>query len=402
MPRRPTVIVVLAGLYILSPILILAQNLILNRLPLLGTSGILSRLSPYDIVILFLYAVAGLVIYSMKRWGWYFFLVLSFILISYNVFVFAIRPVYTPLVMIAYNIALTVIASLFFRKHVIAPYFNPRIRWWENDLRFAIDIRARISEDGKTDEGMIWDISESGCLIVLHQEIPLGKGYNIDLRCLDKSVSLRGRSMRKDSTTVAGKDAFGFMFVEKDGQQKRDLSKLIGTLERGGCRNKNRVRSPSAAKTGASTWKKTARRFRLNPFASLQTGSESTAAEILDISRRGMLFAVEEELDIQLAGTMRFSVFGRDFKLTGRLHRKADSDGRRAFAIVFDDSIERRHLSRLVKAIKRMGGIPRKSRPLPEDTIDDLVAKTPYTVVLLLRKLTSPAVNIWRRLRKTS
>jgi len=84
------------------------------------------------------YPLGALAVFSVKRWGWYLFLGCSAILIGYNLFVFILSPRYNILLLVLFNLALSVVAGVLFRKHVIAPYFNPRLRWWATEPRYKI------------------------------------------------------------------------------------------------------------------------------------------------------------------------------------------------------------------------------------------------------------------------
>ena len=144
-PRKPLIIILISLCFFISPVFILLQASILTLTPVIGPYNIFSKLSPHDVFILCLYPLCAAAVFSVRRWGWYVFLAASVYLVAANIITFALRPHYHVLSLIIYNLILTVAAGIFFRRDVIAPYFNPPLRWWEQPKRFGVDMFFEIT-----------------------------------------------------------------------------------------------------------------------------------------------------------------------------------------------------------------------------------------------------------------
>ena len=101
---------------------------------------------------------------------------------------YILNPRYNLFILILFNVILAIVAGIFFRKHIIAPYFNPRLRWWEAEPRYKIDIHAEIITGNAGLTGEILDISQSGFFMSLAQDITIGKTYTFNLKCMKHPV----------------------------------------------------------------------------------------------------------------------------------------------------------------------------------------------------------------------
>ena len=138
--KRPKSIMFFSILLLLSPALTVAANAYINMVPLWGAGNIFSRLLPTDLIILFIYPVAAFSVFSVRRTGWWIFIVSALLIMAYNIAAYVRNPMISLFGMILFNLAILAVAGFFFRKHIIAPYFNPRLRWWEQASRYDIEL----------------------------------------------------------------------------------------------------------------------------------------------------------------------------------------------------------------------------------------------------------------------
>jgi c-di-GMP-binding flagellar brake protein YcgR len=366
----------------------------MNRIPLVGPYNIFTRLFITDIIILFIYPISAAALYSVKKWGWYLFLGCVLILIGYNIFVYFHNPRYNLSMLIIFNVILAIVAGIFFRKHVIAPYFNPRLRWWETKPRFKIDIHADLMLDEQIRSGDILDLSMSGFFMAFENTLSLGQVYTFDLKCLKRSVKVTGRVMRK-STEKEGYDGFGIMFVRLTENEKTGINSIIKDLEKGGLRDSSRDRAASAGYTeepGPELHpKKTASRYTLAHDAVLSSGNNTINCRLLDISKNGCLITAEQAISAKQIYKMNIRCMNLEIEIDSRLQRKAEPYGTKGYAMEFVDiSKEKRHsLNILIQTLKKMGAKNRleESTPLPDAEIEKTISGTPYRIVLFFRKL---------------
>ena len=391
MPRRPFIITLLTIGYVVSPLFILFQGSLVHQLPVLGPQGLLSRLFFTDIIILCFYPISAAAIFSVRKWGWYLFIGSAVVLISYNVYVFSLSPRYNLFLLILYNIAIAVVAGIFFRKHVIAPYFNPRLRWWETEPRFSITIYLDIHRDTTSIRGELLDISMSGCFVSAADHLRTGQVCQMTLHCMQRQVDIAGRLLRSVSLE-ANLMGYGIMFVKMSAVQEDELRGIIGILERGGLRNMKRdvEQERTGAEAAARVPKKTAPRYLVSHSAFLIQDDVRYPCTIIDISKHGCLVATESDLTVNARYGMRIRCMKNELTVQARIERKTSLHGMTGFGVAFVDlSGPRTHeLRKIIHTLKRIGSQNRTktASPVPERVIDEGVRNTPYRMVLFLSR----------------
>ena len=394
MPKRPLIITIIALCYLLSPAAILLQTSLVHHIPLFGPRNIFDRLFFTDVIVLALYPLCAAGVFSVRKWGWYLFLSCSLLLIGYNIVVYLLNPRYSLILLIIYNVGLAVIAGIFFRKHVIAPYFNPRLRWWETEARLKFDIYAELTLGGKRIRGEILDISNTGCLVAFPREIKLGTIHTLSLRCLRHFVQLQGKVMRKSSSDEEG-DFYGIMFVKLTPFARSALEALIGELEKSGFRDQHREQMTSREKAHekrtVSRIQDTAPRYTVEHTAILKREGEIIHCQLLDLSAHGCFVKTNHEISENSLYRLTLRCMKYEAELNGRIEWVSDLDGQHGYGIMFVNvtKSEQKNVSMILHLLKHAGVQDRLSdaRPVSEDTIERSVSSTPYRAIIFLRKL---------------
>ena len=232
MKKRPLSIVIITIVYFLEPVGNLMQAAFINNLPFLGEYGILSRLIWSDWVILGLFPVVAVGVYRVERWGWYLFISFSVLLISYNIIVYHfLNPNYSFETIILFIIIITGISTFFFRKHVYAPYFNPRLRWWEIAARYRVTLNTTLLTSNGAKEFHTLDISETGCFVDDKAELAEDSFVWLIINCRGIEINCSGKIVRKAGPKEkhAG---YGIMFQDMPKEMKKKIKHLIRSLER--------------------------------------------------------------------------------------------------------------------------------------------------------------------------
>lgn len=393
-PKRPLIITIIALCYLLSPAVILLQTSAIHHIPLFGPKNIFDRLFFTDFLVLALYPACAAGVFSVRKWGWYFFLACSLILIGYNTVVYLMNPRYTLVLLVLYNVGLAIVAGIFFRKHIIAPYFNPRLRWWETETRYRIDIRAEVTIDGERLSGEILDISKTGCLLAFDRQLRLGSTHSFSLRCLGHFLEIQGMIMRKSSSDEEG-DRYGIMFVRFSAFIREALGTLMAGLERSGFRDFNRelltAREKSAETRSVSRIVETAPRYTLEHTAILRAAAGSIHCQLLDISMHGC--RVKTPHEIRSGGFQRVTLRCMKFEaeVNGRIGWTSEIEGQRGYGIMFVDMTrgERKNLAMILRELRHAGLKDRlmDAQPVGEEIISGSVMRTPYRAVLFLKRI---------------
>lgn len=394
MTRRPLIISIIVICYFLSPVSSILLGSIINRIPLFGPHNIFTRLPITDILILFVYPISAAAIYSIKKWGWYLFLACSLILISYNIFVYNLSPRYSLLILIVLNVILAIVAGIFFRKHIIAPYFNPRLRWWETEPRYKIEIHADIISDKNVLTGEILDISNSGFFMSLDQNLTIGRIYKFNLKCLKCSVEVNGKVMRKASQKEK-LNGYGVMFVKLTDEEKMGINALMNDLEKGGTRDFSREGEgtvPAGSEAAERTHqRKTAARYKLLHEAILTSEKENIQCEIVNISKNGCFVKAGQDIPDGITFRIKLRCIKLEIEMKIEIKRKTEYRGVYSYAIKFISATkqDRKIVNMIIRKYKKIGARDRlkDSSPVSEEVIDRYVVNTPYRTVLFFRKL---------------
>lgn len=394
MPKRPLIITIFTVCYFLSPFVILIHTSMISNIPLFGPNNIFNRLFFTDIIILSIYPVCALALYSVRKWGWYIFLGSSITLISYNTIVYCYNPLYNLAILISFNIALAVIAGIFFRKHIIAPYFNPRLRWWETDPRYRLEISAEIKSEVLNIQGEILDISTSGCLIVPDATLSLGKIHTISINCMSHFFDVHGKIMRRSSSDEEF-DRYGIMFVRLSENTKYQLNMLIKVLEMGGLRDYFREQKTTQAKEhelrSTTRITETASRYSLSHTAVLSGKGKDINCQLLDISERGCYIRTPESFSVSQKYRVTIICMNQKTSVKGVIEWAGESEKPGRYGVKFIDITkeEKKNLMAIIRVLIKFGAYnrTRDAHPVSEEVFDRSVAHTPYRVVLFLKKL---------------
>jgi Tfp pilus assembly protein PilZ len=133
---------------------------------------------------------------------------------------------------------------IFVREAVRAPYFNPRIRWWEAKPRYAITLNVALENERLKVEGETYNISVGGFFIISDAEIQIDEVFKARLsRNGAEPVECAGKVVWLNS---AGKDppqGFGFVFTEIGPPALGEIRRYIRDQKRV-MKDKARARDP--------------------------------------------------------------------------------------------------------------------------------------------------------------
>ena len=118
----------------------------------------------------------------------------SAFLIFNNIILYAAKLTVLPLwTVIVFNVGLMAIIIFFVRKEVKAPYFNPKVRWWESAARFYYNGMKIIVKEYKTDKLLFdatsFDVSETGIFVATDNNgVKPGDKYSFELILVNNSI----------------------------------------------------------------------------------------------------------------------------------------------------------------------------------------------------------------------
>jgi c-di-GMP-binding flagellar brake protein YcgR len=395
MPRRPLAIIVISVCYFTAPVAILVIKSLASGHPFTGPGGLFSELHLGELLILSLYPLSAIALLSVRKWGWYLFLGCSAALIAYTTGSYAVSPRYNLFVIVFADIALMVVAGVAFHKHVIAPYFNPRLRWWETEPRYKVEAYAQVKVGEAVVSGEILDISRNGCFATFILDLAIGQTYSMRLKCLRHTIDVEGRIMRKSQKSEPH-EGYGVMFSKMNADQRAKLDGIITELERGGLRDfirdQEMIPSGIAKKDLYEGVNMTAPRYTIRSKVVLSAGNQTYLCRMVDISKTGCFVVSAHELKDSAVYRVMIDCLKTRLSVDGRIERKVAHDGETGYGVRFVHMTrqKKKDLQRLLILLKRIGAEDRieYARPAQDEEIEASVQDTPYKAVLLLKKAT--------------
>ena len=213
MNRRPWPIVLLAFFHLLAPIVNIALNAMYSHKSVLSHFAI--ALSwPYLVTnwgTILIPVLCAWAIYSCKRWSFYLYFALLGVLfyLNYQGYMsksdsFSLVPLF-----IVYTINLLVV-TYFLVPAVRNIYFNPRLRWWEQNSRYSSNFSCTFEINGKKYPGHISNLSLGG-LFIKTDDYPADYAYLLTTFEEDNNTySFRGRAILHYHQEKVG---FGVEFI---------------------------------------------------------------------------------------------------------------------------------------------------------------------------------------------
>jgi hypothetical protein len=185
--------------------------------------------------------VLGYGLYKVRAWAYWLFITYAIYTISINLlkyFKFGIDDLIYPSIRFALVGASLITVFYFIQKHIRAPYFNPRLRWWESLPRFKVEDMSidldNISEQPPANlKDEIYDISVGG-LFIVSEDLPiLGSRYKSNFKLLGEvPIHAEGTVVWVSEGVGSKPKGFGYMFTKISKHNKRQIKSYIRSLSK--------------------------------------------------------------------------------------------------------------------------------------------------------------------------
>lgn len=223
MKKRPLAITLVSLICISMAPLYLVYHLWYQKLdPLSLTAGI----NPIHFLIAFMALPVGFGVYKVQKWGYVAFLFFSVTLVTYFLYQYFASPVLHNYLVLLGAVALLGGVSLLLQQHITAPYFDPKLKWWERDPRYRVNLQAEFQIDGDVRAGSMLDLSMSGCYATVDTKLIAGDTIYVNLALLDHKF----KAMAKVIWVNDQNHAYGIMFTDIERDDKKELKSIINYL----------------------------------------------------------------------------------------------------------------------------------------------------------------------------
>ena len=235
MRKRPIEIKIIALIYMMLPFFYYLQVVYFEKVALFPVGRVLSLYKIEDLILTLSSILVSIAIYRVRTWGWYLFLTHSLGIILWNVYVEYKRENHPNYELIVFSLATLFVIGLFLRKHIKSPYFNPSMRWWEQEKRHALSFAVKLFEENSKVpiEGKTFDVSASGIFFDGDMKNTLGKKYKV---CFSEEDDLRDLSLLGEVVWVTDASGSrpagaGIRFLQMTWNKKRTLRKGLKAIE---------------------------------------------------------------------------------------------------------------------------------------------------------------------------
>ncbi|MBK9294030.1 MAG: PilZ domain-containing protein [Oligoflexia bacterium] len=229
MKKKPFSIKFFATCFLLAPIFNVLLLIWVNKWPLTGPRGVLERFSLYEIIILCIFPVVAYGIWKVAKWGYYLFMVFSFFIVAHNFYILVAHRQYSSYVVLLFQVTTFSVIGFFLQKHITAPYFNPKLRWWESSPRFKTLIAASVQYLQKVYDAEVLDISKGGCFVYCNKHLNLGDEVVVEFSYNGNLFRAAGDVVWLSERAPSG---FGIKFKNIRLGDKWSLAKILKDLKK--------------------------------------------------------------------------------------------------------------------------------------------------------------------------
>lgn len=171
--------------------------------------------------------IVGLGIWRVRSWGYISFLVFTGAVVLYNIYRFAFHREDVD----AYNVIVSLLVLfgmvILLQRNIAAPYFHPRIRWWERNPRVprTLDVEAIIQ--GQTYRAPVLDVSTTGVFLSIDVPMKIGDIFKLHLLLLDFDFTVDCKVVRLSQKPMG----YGAIFVKMTMKDRQTIRQIFSYLK---------------------------------------------------------------------------------------------------------------------------------------------------------------------------
>lgn len=183
----------------------------------------------------FLFPIAGLAIFAVKKWSFPVFLIVELWVLIINVpylnELYQTNQVWLFSSFISFAILNLVIVSYLLLPAVRIAYLDPRIRWWEAEPRYSVNLDCKVNNQTA---GIIKNISSSGVFIAIDSDLEINSTVALEFKFSAPSMEfmIRSRVAVLHKFTINNIEGYGAQFSGITKGDKHLIKSIIKYLEK--------------------------------------------------------------------------------------------------------------------------------------------------------------------------
>ncbi|MBX9766059.1 MAG: PilZ domain-containing protein [Bdellovibrionales bacterium] len=170
--------------------------------------------------------VAGLGLWRVKPWGYGLYLGFASLVIAFNLYQFSMYPDSIDYLNVVACALVVAGAGVLLTGDTTAPFFNPRLRWWERSERTEARIVGLFTFNGQSVEKEVLDLSKTGVFSDLPFALKVGD-------ILHFKIQYEGIQFESDLKMIRATErphGFGLMYHKTNWNQHRAISRIFNSL----------------------------------------------------------------------------------------------------------------------------------------------------------------------------
>lgn len=227
MKQKPFSIKFFAFCFMMAPLANLFISGWVNQWPLTGPRGVLEHLSYYERAVLLAFPLVALGIWLVVKWGYYLFIAFSLTILGHNFYMLIESQSYNRYIVLLFQVTTLSVVGFFLQKHITAPYFNPKLKWWESLPRYKVDLMGKVKAGREVFEAEILDISKGGCFVKAGSKLTINQTIAIEFAHKKDEFSAKGVVLWVSEKV---KDGYGIKFEQVGVKEKWILQSILKNL----------------------------------------------------------------------------------------------------------------------------------------------------------------------------
>lgn len=180
------------------------------------------------------FPIAGLLIMKVRKWTYFAFMsVLAYIMYNISTYEKYTWP-YNSDAPFLYNYVVVAMSAAvfvyFLFPKVREPFFDRRVRWWEPQLRYAVQINCKVHGPNLTFPTQMLNISQTGAFLQYSPYLKVGERLHLEFNFLGQSIEVPVEVVHK--STIKNYPGYGVRFVFRSFTQSLRVAKVINVIKR--------------------------------------------------------------------------------------------------------------------------------------------------------------------------
>lgn len=220
MREKPKIIIYMASAILLVPV-------VASLLVYAGThfqKQFMDRGLVQDFILLCVGAViVSYGVWKVRSWGFYLLLGFGLAVIGMDLQQIITTPSTLNVWHFVDGLLVFVGFGIILQERIRAPYFNPKIRWWERASRHKTDIQGAVEYQGQDKKSLILDISATGCFIDVDLSAQVGSVVDVKINFGGVQFTSKAKFVRHSNNPRG----VGLMYIDTDKDNKKAIKQIL-------------------------------------------------------------------------------------------------------------------------------------------------------------------------------